>query len=176
MRSWLTGQKERHPPKSPFAAAIRYAENQWNELGVFLDDVRVPLDNNGSERALRRVGRKNYLFVHDADSGQSLAGLYSLVATCEARAMNPFDYLADVLARVQDDPTSAIDELLPSAWAAARADAWHRVTTPSAGRLPRSRYGDRGKSARRPPLGNPPRARFAQDASRDLVDAATHRR
>ena len=122
MRAWLRAQKERHPPKSPIAAAIRYAENQWTELGVFLDDVRVPLDNNGSERALRRValGRKNYLFVHDSDAGESLAGLYSLVATCEARAINPFEYLADVIARVQDHSTAAIDELLPGAWAAAR--------------------------------------------------------
>jgi len=124
MRAWLTAQKERHPPKSPIAAAIRYAENQWEELGVFLDDVRVPLDNNGSERALRRValGRKNYLFVHDSDAGASLAGLYSLVATCEARAINPFEYLADVLARVQDHPAGAIDELLPAAWATARSE------------------------------------------------------
>jgi transposase len=122
MRAWLHAQKERHPPKSPIAAAIRYAENQWSELGVFLDDARVPLDNNGSERALRRIalGRKNYLFVHDSDAGASLAGLYSLVATCEARAINPFEYLADVLARVQDHPTRAIDALLPGAWAAAR--------------------------------------------------------
>jgi len=121
MKTWLDTQRERHPPKSPIAAAIRYADNQWKELGVFLDDERVPLDNNGSERALRRValGRKNYLFVHDADAGASIAGLYSLVATCEARGINPFEYLADVLARVQDHPASAIDELLPGHWAAA---------------------------------------------------------
>lgn len=125
MRTWLRAQKKRHPPKSPIAAAIRYAENQWEELGVFLDDVRVPLDNNGSERALRRValGRKNYLFVHDGDAGASLTGLYSLVATCEARGINPFDYLVDVLARVQDHPASAIDELLPAAWVTARNEA-----------------------------------------------------
>jgi hypothetical protein len=29
-------------------------------------------------------------------------GLYSLVATCEARGINPFEYLADALARVQE--------------------------------------------------------------------------
>ncbi len=124
MRAWLDAQRERHPPKSPIAAAIRYADNQWEELGVFLDDERVPLDNNGSERALRRValGRKNYLFVHNGDAGASIAGLYSLVATCEARGINPFEYLTDVLARVQDHPSRNIDELLPGAWAAARDD------------------------------------------------------
>ena len=124
MRRWLEAQSKRHPPKSPIAAAIRYADNQWEELGVFLDDERVPLDNNGSERALRRValGRKNYLFVHDVERGESLAGLYSLVATCEARGINPFEYLADVLARVQDHPARDLDQLLPGAWIATRND------------------------------------------------------
>jgi transposase len=95
-----------------------------DQLGVFLDDERVPLDSNGSERALRRValGRKNYLFVHDVERGASLAGLYSLVATREARSINPFEYLADVLARVQDHAASDIDALLPGAWIAGRDD------------------------------------------------------
>ncbi|MFO0665083.1 MAG: IS66 family transposase [Polyangiaceae bacterium] len=119
---WLDEQQPRHPPKSPLGGAIRYTLGQWQELGVFLDDARVPLDNNASERSLRRIalGRKNYLFVGDVESGKSLAGLYSLVATCESRGINPFDYLADVLTRVQDHPMKAIDELLPAAWAAAR--------------------------------------------------------
>ncbi len=122
MRAWLDAHRERQPPKSPIGAAIRYGDNQWDELGVFLDDVRVPLDNNGSERALRRValGRKNYLFVHNSDAGASLAGLYSLVATCEARSINPFEYLTDVLGRVQDQPAAAINELLPGPWAVDR--------------------------------------------------------
>ena len=120
-KDWLDAERTRHPPKSPLGVAIRYTLGQWNELGVFLDDARVPLDNNASERSLRRIalGRKNYLFVGDVAAGKSLAGLYSLVATCESRGINPFDYLADVLARVQDHPANAIDELLPGAWAAA---------------------------------------------------------
>ena len=87
---------------------------------MLLDDARLTHDNNASERALRRIalGRKNYLFVGDVAAGKSLAGLYSLVATCETRGIIPFDYLVDVLARVQDHPASAIDELLPGAWAA----------------------------------------------------------
>ena len=99
-----------------------------NAIGELVD-VRVQggahlLDDNGSERALRRValGRKNYLFVHDVERGASIAGLYSLVATCEARGINPFGYLSDVLARVQDHPARKLDELLPGPWAAARDD------------------------------------------------------
>ena len=121
LKAWLDAQQSRHPPKSPLGVAIRYTLGQWDELGVFLDDARVPLDNNASERSLRRIalGRKNYLFVGDDAAGKSLAGLYSLVATCESRGINPFDYLADVLARVQDHPAGAIDELLPGVWAPA---------------------------------------------------------
>jgi transposase len=78
----------------------------------------VPLDNNASERSLRRValGRKNYLFVGDVAAGMSIAGLYTLVATCEARGINPFAYLADVIPRVQDHPKRRLDELLPGPW------------------------------------------------------------
>lgn len=106
----------------PIAEAIGYARNQWGPLTRFLHDARLKLDNNTAERQLRRVGRKKFLFVHDGDSGASLAGLYSLVATCEARTVNPFEYLADVLARVQGHPTNAIDKLLPGQWAAAHDD------------------------------------------------------
>jgi transposase len=125
LKAWLDMQRPRHPPKSPLGTAIRYTLGQWAELGVFLEDARVPLDNNASERSLRRIalGRKNYLFVGDVAAGKSLAGLYSLVATCETRGINPFDYLADVLGRVQDHPASALDELLPAAWATAPESA-----------------------------------------------------
>ncbi|MFB1484298.1 transposase domain-containing protein, partial [Corallococcus sp. RDP092CA] len=45
-----------------------------------------------------------------------LAGLYALVATCEANGVNPEAYLADVLLRVQTHPNSRIAELLPHEW------------------------------------------------------------
>jgi len=55
------------------------------------------------------------------NAGRSIAGLYTLVATCEARGINPFAYLADVIPRVQDHPKRRLDELLPGPWARARA-------------------------------------------------------
>jgi transposase len=123
LKKWLDDQKGRHPPKSPIGVAINYGLKRWNDLGRFLDDGRVPLDNNASERALRPIalGRKNYLFVGDFDAGVSIAGLYTLIATCEARGVNPLAYLTDVIARVQDHPADRLDELLPGAWAAAAA-------------------------------------------------------
>jgi transposase len=67
------------------------------------------------------LGRKNYLFVGDVDAGMSVAGLYTLVATCEARGINPFAYLSDVIPRVQDHPRRRLDELLPGPWSRAQA-------------------------------------------------------
>ena len=75
--------------------------------------------------SLRRVAlrRKNYLFVRDVEAGMSIAGLYTLVATGEARGINPSAYLGDVIPRVQDHPKRRLDELLRGPWARARGAA-----------------------------------------------------
>lgn len=105
-------------PKSTLGSAARYILNSRDALSVFLDDPKVPLDNNPAEQQLRRValGRKNYLFVGDKDCGTNIANVYSLVATCELNGVNPQAYLEDVLLRVQTHPASRIDELLPDQW------------------------------------------------------------
>lgn len=125
LKDWLERERGRQLPKSPIGAAIRYGLNSWAELGRFLENPRVPLDNNASEAALRRValGRKNFLFVGDVDSGTNIAGLYTLVATCEARGINPFAYLTDIIVRLRDvgDDPAAIAALMPAAWLRSRA-------------------------------------------------------
>ena len=120
-RKWLEEQQGLHPPKSQMGKAVGYALRSWDALAAFLDNARVPLDNNASERALRgaALGRKNFLFVDHEAAGENLAGLYSLVATCEAHGVNAQAYLTDVLLRVQTHPQSRIDELLPMNWQAA---------------------------------------------------------
>lgn len=125
MMAWMQEQLPRHPPKSPFGVALRYAQGQWTALTRFLEDAALPLDNNPAERALRAMalGRKNYLFVGSDEAGQNLAGLASLVATCEANGVNPEAYLADVLPRLGSHPASRLDELLPHRWSPAPADS-----------------------------------------------------
>jgi len=117
-KAWLDAEKPRHVPKSPMGTAIQYTLNNWHELGRFLDDASIPLDNNLAESALRRValGRKNFLFVGHDEAGRNIAGLYSLVATCEAHEINPVEYLSDVLLRIDTHPVSRIDDLLPQNW------------------------------------------------------------
>ena len=117
-KAWLLTEQGRHPPRGPMGEAIGYALSQWNPLTLFLTDAHLPIDNNASEAALRiaALGRKNFLFVGSDHAGENLAGLYSLIMTCEANGVNPVAYLADVLLRVQAHPASRIDELLPHNW------------------------------------------------------------
>ena len=118
LHGWLVERKDQYAPKSPMASAVRYALNNWDELTRFLDDARIPPDNNRSESALRVValGRKNFLFVGNQEAGANIAGLYSLTATCEANGVEPIAYLTDVLGRVGSHSAAALDDLLPHNW------------------------------------------------------------
>jgi transposase len=48
--------------RSDFGKVVRYMLERWTSLTCFVDDARIPLDNNAAERALRApvVGRKNH--------------------------------------------------------------------------------------------------------------------
>jgi transposase len=52
-------------------------------LTRFLNDARVLVDDNASERALRpaALGRRNYLLVGHDEAGANTAGLSSLIMT-----------------------------------------------------------------------------------------------
>jgi len=49
----------------PWPIAVNYTLNHWRKLNVFCSDGAVPIDNNASEREMKRVvlNRKNSLFV-----------------------------------------------------------------------------------------------------------------
>jgi hypothetical protein len=109
-------------PKSALGDAVSYTRNQWTNLTRFLEDGRLPLDNNASERAVRgvAVGRKNWLFAGGEEGGHRAAALYSIVESCKSAGVEPIAYLRDVLARVATAPVSQVASLTPRAWAAAR--------------------------------------------------------
>jgi transposase len=105
-------------PKSPMGEAITYALNQWEALCVYTTDGDLAIDNNVSERALRRiaVGRSNWQFMGSDNGGATAAILFSLIATCERHQVNPFEYLRDVLTRIAAHPHNRLAELLPDRW------------------------------------------------------------
>ncbi|MFO1055326.1 MAG: IS66 family transposase [Planctomycetota bacterium] len=100
------------------AKAIGYVRNQHRELCRFLDDGRIPLDNNACERAIRpiAIGRRNWLFAGSMRGGRAAASVFSLVESCRLVGVDPVDYLADVLVRVGSHPASRIEDLVPQNW------------------------------------------------------------
>jgi len=125
LRSWLLAQKDQVLPKSPSAAAIGYALNQWEALNRYTTDGDLHIDNNISERTLKLVGigRNNWLFLGSDQGGKTAAVLFSFTATCKHLGIDSFTYLRDVFARLPTHPTERLDELLPHRWQAARLAA-----------------------------------------------------
>jgi transposase len=105
-------------PKTLLGRAARYTWNNLRPLRRFLRDVRIPLDNNRAENALRLValGRKNFLFVQSEAAGHELALLYSLVVSCTRVGVNPVEYLTDVLDRIDRATARDLRDLLPDRW------------------------------------------------------------
>ena len=118
LREKLFEWKEQLLPKHPMAEAIHYALGQWTELNVFCSDGAVSIDNNISEREMKRVvlNRKNSLFVGNARGGRTAAILASLTSTCRRHDVDPQLYLTQLLTNL---PTTRMNELsawLPDQW------------------------------------------------------------
>ncbi len=112
----------RYLPQSLLGQAIDYALGQWPTLGVFLKDRRIEIDNNLVENAIRptALGKKNWLFIGDANAGQRSAIIYTVVENCRRRSLDPFAYLRDVLTRLPNMTNRQIPEATPQAWAKAQ--------------------------------------------------------
>jgi len=94
-----------------------------NTLKEYLVNGRLEIDNNLVENAIRptAVGKKNWLFIGEAEAGERGAMLYTLIECCRRRGMDPYSYLRDVLTRLPDMTNRQIPEVTPAAWAKARA-------------------------------------------------------
>jgi transposase len=118
LRDRLLQWKQQLLPRHPMAEAIHYALGQWNELNVFCSDGAVPIDNNVSEREMKRVvlNRKNSLFVGNARGGRTAAILASLTSTCRRHDVDPQLYLTQLLINLPTLPISKLPQWLPDQW------------------------------------------------------------
>lgn len=95
MRAWANATAPRHLKRSGLGEAIGYLLNHWKPLTVFLDDPRVPIDNNRMERGLRGpvCGRKNHHGSKSKRGTEVAAVLYSIVESCKLVRLDPHAYL-----------------------------------------------------------------------------------
>lgn len=110
--------KEQLLPKHPMAEAVNYALSQWTELNVFCSDGAVAIDNNVSEREMKRVvlNRKNSLFVGNPRGGRTAAILASLTSTCRRHDVDPQLYLTQLLTNLSQVRKSELQNWLPDQW------------------------------------------------------------
>lgn len=118
LREKLLAWKEQLLPKHPMAEAINYALNEWAELNVFCSDGAVPIDNNVSEREMKRVvlNRKNSLFVGNPRGGRTAAILASLTSTCRRHEVDPQLYFTQLLMNLPQAKISELSDWLPDQW------------------------------------------------------------
>ncbi len=113
--TWLVLQQAQSAPNSGLRKALDYTLKRWPVLLRYLDDGRVPIDNNRAENVMRPValGRKNWNFAGSLRAGQRMAAILSLLETAKLNGHDPYVWLRDVLTRLPSWPNSRINELLP---------------------------------------------------------------
>jgi transposase len=115
---WLLTQRDQVLPKSALGEAIAYSLNQWNKLEVYIQDGRLEIDNNRSERSIKPfvLGRKAWLFANTPKGATASATIYSLVETVKENGLNPlvyFRYVFEQLPNVDMGDPMVIDSYLP---------------------------------------------------------------
>jgi len=82
--------------RQPCRKVLESLQEHWSGLTRFAEDSRIPMDNNGSERAARgpAVARKNFYGSGSLWSGRLAAMMFSLLATLAYWKINPRLWLA----------------------------------------------------------------------------------
>jgi len=120
---WAQGEFERvRHQRGLLRSALGYALRQKDALLRYLEDGRLEMTNNASERQLRRiaVGRNAWLFAGSDDHAQAAGHLFSLVASARLHHLDPELYLRDLFRVLPHWPRHRYIELAPKYWAATR--------------------------------------------------------
>jgi transposase len=93
MKTWLWTQATLKSLSIGKAAA--YVVANWDRLTRFLQDARIPLDNNATERGIRGpvVGRKNHYGSKSRRGTEVAATFYSLLETAKLQGIDAATYL-----------------------------------------------------------------------------------
>jgi transposase len=123
IEAYLDELSPRVLPKSALGKALTYARNQRAALRQYVNDGRLTIDNNISERTLRiqAIGRKNWEFLGSPEAGPRAAVLFTILAGAKRHRLEPWAYVRDVLLRLSAGETD-LEALLPDRWAASHPE------------------------------------------------------
>jgi len=111
-KAWMDNLLPKTPPKGLLGKALSYAIGHWKKLIRYLEDGRIPIDNNCAENAIRPfvVGRKNWLFSGHPNGAHASATLYTLIETAKACGLEPYHFLRHLFEKLPSARTE--EELL----------------------------------------------------------------
>ena len=116
LRKWMTAQfaERRIEPNSGLGKAIKHMDRNWEALTRFLHVEGAPLENNITERALKKAirHRKNSLFYKTLNGARVGDIHMTLIHTAEINGVNAFDYLVALL-RHPTEVAASPDEWMP---------------------------------------------------------------
>ena len=120
--AWVksTLQKPGLDRSSKLVGALNYSINQEPYLKVFLEDAKLPLDNNDAERSIKKfcVGKKNWQIIDSKNGAEASAMLYSLAETVKANNLKPYEYFVYLMYELMkyprnNVPADALVDMMP---------------------------------------------------------------
>jgi hypothetical protein len=125
IKVWLDARDQDELPKSPLRAGVNYFRNRWEAFERFLEDGRIPIDNNRTEAAIKGpvMGKKAWLFFGNENAGETAAIFYSLTMTCKRHCIDVQAYLLDVFRRIRTATPAELESLLPDHWIQSHPEA-----------------------------------------------------
>lgn len=115
IKEWLKQKSLETTPKSSLGEAISYALTRWDKLCAYTTNGMYHIDNNPVERSIRPItlGRKNWLFIKNDESGEDLAVISTLIQSCELLGINPKEWLSNTFSKIVGQTNYDPDSLLP---------------------------------------------------------------
>jgi transposase len=118
IKAWLDARDQHELPKSPLRAGVNYLRNRWEAFERFLENGRIPIDNNRTEAAIKGpvMGKKAWLFFGSEQAGETAAIFYTLTMSCKRHCIDVQAYLLDVFRRIRTATPADLESLLPDRW------------------------------------------------------------
>jgi transposase len=112
--AWLDKVQPTVLPQSTLGKAVAYAMNHRVELMRFLDDGRLEIDNNHTERMIKPlvIARKNFMFCNSVAGANAVCMHFGLIQTAKLHGLDPYEYYVILLTNIPYCKTVEDYELL----------------------------------------------------------------
>lgn len=102
LKLYLESKIDRTSKKSNLGKAIAYTLRHWAGLIRYLEDGRLAIDNNHTERIIRQfvMARNNFLFADTVKGAKALCVHFSIIQTAIANGVEPYSYYCHIMERI----------------------------------------------------------------------------